>query len=310
MKDGPDKHNPTKKELRPADYVNIFKKALASYGKEHPHWHIEVLVSLIKWGLLNLRRCIEQKRNSKITWDNPFLELHYPVKWDWKSRREGDKVQGKEILGKFTRQNTSDIAKGTKTLSQMMTYRIYTMALGLFTNHARFEKRGKAYVPYLENEINSLISQIQDKAAKQETVEELFRPFSIGAERIDVSSVDSKKGDRLARNLSRPIEPIGQRMDIPGIAFSGEVNGRKIWAGVIFEIQPLIVDYDTKRAYYPITIGIAFEHRLVGNDLVSLRRTPSFRPRSTENKRDFYGLLSLLFLVVCRSFRVSKPFRK
>ena len=43
---------------------------------------------------------------------------------------------------------------------------------------------------------------------------------------------------------------------------------------------------------------------------VKLRRTPSFRPRSTENKRDFYGLLSLLFLVVCRSFRVSKPFRK
>ena len=42
----------------------------------------------------------------------------------------------------------------------------------------------------------------------------------------------------------------------------------------------------------------------------NLRWTPFFRPRSAENKRDFCGLLSLLFLLVCRSFRVSKPFRK
>ena len=26
---------------------------------------------------------IEQQRNGKITWNNPLLELHYPVKWDW-----------------------------------------------------------------------------------------------------------------------------------------------------------------------------------------------------------------------------------
>ena len=42
----------------------------------------------------------------------------------------------------------------------------------------------------------------------------------------------------------------------------------------------------------------------------SVRWTPFFRPRSAENKMAFRGLLSFLFLFVCRSFRASKPFGK
>src|SRR5208283_1207071 len=41
-----------------------------------------------------------------------------------------------------------------------------------------------------------------------------------------------------------------------------------------------------------------------------MRWTPSFRPRSTENKRDSCRMLSLLVVIDCCSFRVSKPFRK
>ncbi len=41
-----------------------------------------------------------------------------------------------------------------------------------------------------------------------------------------------------------------------------------------------------------------------------LRWTPSFRPRSAENKIDSGGPLSFVFLFVCCSFRASKPFRK
>ena len=41
-----------------------------------------------------------------------------------------------------------------------------------------------------------------------------------------------------------------------------------------------------------------------------LRWTPSFRPLSAENKMDSRGLLSWLFLFVCRSFCALKPFGK
>jgi len=41
-----------------------------------------------------------------------------------------------------------------------------------------------------------------------------------------------------------------------------------------------------------------------------MRWTPSFRPLSAENKMDSRGLLSWLFLFVCRSFCALKPFGK
>jgi len=47
-----------------------------------------------------------------------------------------------------------------------------------------------------------------------------------------------------------------------------------------------------------------------GIDVDELRRTPFFRPRSAENKMDFRGLLSLLFVFDYLSFRASKPFGK
>ncbi len=48
----------------------------------------------------------------------------------------------------------------------------------------------------------------------------------------------------------------------------------------------------------------------VGDMQDYLRWTPSFRPRSAENKIDSGGPLSFVFLFVCCSFRASKPFRK
>ena len=41
-----------------------------------------------------------------------------------------------------------------------------------------------------------------------------------------------------------------------------------------------------------------------------LRWTPSFRPLGAENKMDSGGLLSWLFLFVCRSLCALKPFGK
>jgi hypothetical protein len=47
-----------------------------------------------------------------------------------------------------------------------------------------------------------------------------------------------------------------------------------------------------------------------GLEISGLRWTPSFRPRSAEDKIDFGGLLSFVCLFVCYSFRASKPLRK
>ena len=60
----------------PDKYVKIFQSTLEAYEKEHPHWQIEVLVSLIGRGLLGLKQHLEAGNKTGITWEHPFVELH------------------------------------------------------------------------------------------------------------------------------------------------------------------------------------------------------------------------------------------
>ena len=262
----------------PEKYFHGIQDALDRYEQKHPHWRIEVLVSFIKWGIRNLKHCIEQEPGSRITWDNPLVELHYPVEWDWKSPRDGDKVYGKKVLGKLTKENTSDAKTAAKTVAEMMARRFNTLALGDFTNGAWFEKRDNTYIPYLPSKLDAAIKQIKGKRKKREALEELYRPFSIGATRIDISDSGLKENTRIPRRVAKQLETMAQRMDIAGISFSGDVNGRKIWSGLIFEIQPLMIDYDMGKAYHAVTVGLAFERKLVGFDVISL--TPSDWPKN------------------------------
>lgn len=261
----------------PEKYLGGFEDALDSYEQAHPHWRIEVLVSLIKWGIRNLKHSIEEDPGAKITWDNPLVELHYPVEWDWKSPRDGDKLYGRQVLGKLTRENTSDRKAAANTLARMMACRFNTMALGNCTNGAWFEKRKSAYLPYLPPNLDAAIKRIRGKWKKREAIEAIYKPFWIGTTRIHIQDGRLEKNTRIPRAVAKRLETIGQRMDIPGISFTGDVNGRTMWSGLVFEIQPLIIDYDAQKAYYPVTIGLAFEHRLIGNDVIAV--TPSEWPR-------------------------------
>jgi hypothetical protein len=71
-------------------------------------------------------------------------------------------------------------------------------------------------------------------------------------------------------------------MDIHGIRFTGEVNGRKVDVGLVFEIHPLIADYDHKKAYHPVVVGLAVLRQVVGNKLVG--DTPANWPKSDRDE--------------------------
>ena len=76
-------------------YFPIYQKACDNYERDHPDWKIEVLVSLIKWGLENLQYCIETQKRKTVTWDEPFIELHYPVEWNWNAKRDARGGRGR-----------------------------------------------------------------------------------------------------------------------------------------------------------------------------------------------------------------------
>src|ERR1019366_8928794 len=130
-------------------YVPIFQNAVGDYERKHPHWRIEVFVSLIKWGLKSLKHYIEDVHDNEITWDKPFVELKYPVEWDWKLRRQGDITYGGHSFGKITKRNTADKITATKTLAKIMASHFNTLALQGLTNGVWFEKQGNSHIPVL-----------------------------------------------------------------------------------------------------------------------------------------------------------------
>lgn len=254
-------------------YLSIFHRAIDNYQKSHPHWGAEVLISLIKWGLVSLRHYIEDARASEISWDRPFVELHYPVDWNWKERVNGDVAIGEHICGKITNKNTANKKIATKTLSKIMTNWFNATMLAQATNGAWYEKLNNFYMPVLPIDYSRALNSIKSKRARREAFQEIVRPFSIGGVYIDKSDVEFKDGARVPKQVARRLANILNLTGIPRIDIAGAVNGRKIKMSLIFQIHPLIADYDQKKAYHPITVGLFIEPELSGKNIVT--RTPS-----------------------------------
>jgi hypothetical protein len=190
----------------PDKYVQALGNALDDYEKEHPHWRIEVLVSIIKWGLKSLKYYIEEDRDTQISWDNSFVELHYPVQWNWESPRIADSsdiVHSGLFLGEITKQNTSDKETAVKTLAGIMVRRLNTLALGDFTNGASFEIHKNYYTPILPVELSKELNAIKGKRAQREAFEQIVRPFSIGAATIDYEGMEFQDGTRVPKRIAK-----------------------------------------------------------------------------------------------------------
>lgn len=277
--------------MKPVEkYFPIYQNALSQYEKDHPHWRIEVLVSLIKWSLKSLKHYIEDVQDSEIFWESPFVELPYAVDWNWKERGSGDAAPGGHIFGKFTPRNTATKKLAVKTLSQTMASQFNAMALADATNWAWYEKLNNYYTPHLPMQLFVELNAIKGKHARRKAFDEIIRPFSIGATRIDLSGIDIEAGANPKR-VAKQLAKTDQQMDIRGIRFTGDVNGRKFDMGLVFEIHPLIADYDRKKAYHPVVVGLAVLNgnaRLVGGEVV--QDTPAKWPKS--DREEFWeGLL-------------------
>jgi hypothetical protein len=227
-----------------------------------------VLVSLIKWSLKSLKHYIEDVRDSEISWKSPFVELPYAVDWNWKEKSSGEVAPGGHIFGNFTRKNTATKRLAVKTLSQTMARQFNAMTLAEATNWAWYEKRGGCYLPRMPVRLHTQLYAIKNKGARRKAFDEIVRPFSIGTTRIDMSGIDMEAGAD-PKQVAKQLAKTDQQMDIPGIRFTGKVNGRKFDMGLVFEIHPLIADYDKKKSYHPVVVGLAILNaRLVSGEIV------------------------------------------
>jgi hypothetical protein len=259
-------------------YIPIFQNALDDYKKRHPHWRFEVLISLIKWGIRSLKQYVEDPRERNITWDDPFVELHYPVEWNWKARGGCGIVPDGHIYGKITKKNTADKDMAAKTLGKIMAHWFNGTTLSNITNGIWYEKLNNYYTPILPVELCTQLNAIKNKRERRDAFKELVRPFSIGAASIDREDMKFKAGSLIPLKVTKQLAKMYQSLDIKRISISGETNGRKFQMSLVFQIHPLIADYDKKKAYHPITIGLFIVPEFSDRDVVTW--TPADWPKN------------------------------
>ena len=226
------------KEDRVGKSVGILERVLDKYEKKHPHWRIEVLVSLIKWSVKSLKHYIEDARDKAITWEQPFVVLHYAVEWDWKESTSRGEKYGGLLYGKITDRNTSDTKKAVRTLSEIMARALNTMALADLTNWVRFAWRGNRETPYLVADFAEALASIRDKRKRRDFFNEITRPFSIGSALIECGTAKLTNGDPGHKKAASQPGSL-PNFDLPSIEFSGNVNGREFMMSLEFRNPPV-----------------------------------------------------------------------
>ena len=260
---------------QPDKYARKLQDALAAYENDHPHWQIEVLISLIKRSLFGLRQKIANPKNNSVTWDSPFSEFQYPVEWDWSVK---DIKASKLVTGKFTDENTRDPETARNTLSEIMVGHLNLLALQNFTNHVWLEKRGGACSVFLPPELGEELQAITDKRQRQELLEEFSHPFSIGAASIDFGTDELQHGERISKRAARQLAKIDKLIAIRRVGVSCDINGRHIEMSLVFQIHPLTIDYEKQAAYHRLTVGLFMPPEVMGNEVITV--TPADWPQN------------------------------
>ena len=123
-------------------YLPFFHRAYDLNERANPHWRLDVLGSLIKSALVNLRHGIEGGRNPALSWDNPCMVRHHPVEWDWQPRDATGVPRGGYLFGNFTAQNTVDMPTARQTVGDMLRCCQNAEVLANATNWSWYEQRG------------------------------------------------------------------------------------------------------------------------------------------------------------------------
>lgn len=299
----------TKPSRRVAEHLEKFNRALSQFESNHPKWRAEALFWLIEFALGRLRQCIENPKESEITWESPFVELHYPVECNWNLCGEGEKHIVSLNSGTLTEANLVDCDTATRALSELLIKHITILALQDFTNGVTLEKRGNAFTPIVSAEWSEILAAVKSHRKRDDLLRTICRPFAVGAATLDVAGEDLVEGKKLPQSVLKQLKTVSDRIDVPALRFNGNIDGHKLDISLILQIHPLIADVTRREAYFPITVGLLIIPRgtLEVAKLLPLMAEPWANPStwSDDDKREFW---KQLFLAVAKlSHSIAPP---
>ena len=232
--------------------VDLLPDLLGHWEDTHPYWRLEVLFWLLDGALKSLRHYIELASESEISWESPFVELHFPVECTWESD-DPENTLFRLTSGQLNAEEMVNQEAASKALSKLVVQHLHIVALQDYTNGTAFEKRGETLMSVLDpNLVEHVREHIPEERQEQE-IKRLFWPKSFGAGTIDYGEL--KEGEEISEEVIAQLEAVEE----PLLALPIEIDGRKLRVITIFEVHPLIANADTKNGYFPLTVGLAIQ---------------------------------------------------
>jgi hypothetical protein len=251
-----------------ADHLSLLNQVVAEFGLAHPRWHLETLALAVHWALSQLKARLEETPGGPVTWDHPFVTLSYPVAWDW-SPPAGDFAQPRHVVGAFTPENTASDELLIQTIGEMVAGNVHAMAFFHLTRGVWFEQVGGRQIPVLSPADCTRLDAISDPIDRQAALDDFLTPFSIGASLVSFDEHELTAGEVIPPAFARQLHEACGRVDVPRFVFSIVHRGQPVNLALIFQIHPLIADYDRKEAYHTIKTGLFFEPEIVDGEPIT-----------------------------------------
>lgn len=287
---------PTKEELEAVRvHASAAVEAWENHKKENPDWAAVALVDLITAGLQNLRTYLEDAKETEISWDFPFVELHLSAPWVFPDSG-GPEPFG--VLGKSV-----SVPLGAKTLNLEELNRVIfnqreidllshlTRGVVVLELDAKGEEGGallpRELVEVLDRTTNTKttangVEGEEDAIRLRGLVEERFlRPFTFGdiEEAATLRALQNEglpeKEEDVARWVEENTEPASPEEekefwesaevleelspDVPPFELSGTLNSGEPFAAKVFAAaEPLKVNLERKTAVFAWSVGLVF----------------------------------------------------
>jgi len=266
---------------------------LLNLEERDPDWFTRTVLKFTEDGLRSLRHYIEGKEDPEISWENPTVELQYPMNY----------ADLFPILTPETLKSEEDTKEAfVNVILATLEYAVLSSA----TEGMAVEKRGEEsrllvapWSPHFKDLENLPTAERDEKTV------ELMAPFSIGGQAVlgpdgEQRSLFPLHPEAFEHDLKGEELPEGYRIvgrSTPPLTFHGAIDsGEEFTAYPSVQFHPLVCNVDEERSYYPVVVGL---HFYASEDLPDRKEgeeypAPSYPDPSTwskENQEDFWNSL-------------------
>lgn len=215
------------------------------YEQTNPDWLRDAVLRLLRDSLWNLRQYFdpEGQRPPGQTFeplDEPFLELQYTVQTDpdaWPNL----------AWARITEQDTATREDAIRAVERAFLGLLDPLALHILTGGAAYRQRGGWLYYHLPPELWETLEALPE-ADKDKALGRLYEPFTLGEPESKGNRADYARGLDDAQDQGRPAEGLD-------FTFGPNQTGR---GRIVFQVHPLVINDDSKTAWYPLVVGLEF----------------------------------------------------